>query len=236
MTRARIAWTAMTVGSVLTACVGNAGNTDPCGGAPTCVVIDVESPVIHTIDQLTLDLVYNGIHGTAVTGVAGDARSLPLTTAVILDVPGSPLIDLELLAAGKLGGSVLGADARSITIQPGNHESTFLELFPVGPCAEGELYCGGVGSIFADGASLYRCTAGFLQFYTRCSHGCVFHDQPGAVCVGDGLCRDGGTYCGGDQLDGDPGTLYVCHQFEATAPTRCSAGCVVRGDGNDACQ
>ncbi len=232
MTCARTLWIAMAI-TLSAACTQI---TDPCVDAATCVAIAVDSVSIHTIDQLTLDLVYNGIHGTAMTGVSGDARSLPVTTAVILEVPDSPLIHLDLLAAGKLRGSVLGGDASSITIQPGNHESISLLLTPVAPCTEGALYCGGIDLIFADGESLYRCTGGFLQFDTRCQHGCTPHSLPGGVCVGEGLCRDGGTYCGGDVLDGDPGTLYVCHQFEGTMAARCPAGCVVRGDGNDACQ
>lgn len=231
---ARTLWIAMAVATPSAACTGT--TSDPCGDAPTCAVIVADSVSIHTIDQLVLDLVYNGIHGVAVTGLEGDARSLPLATAVILDVPDTPLIHLDLLAAGKLRGSVLAADASSITIQPGNHESIHLLLTPVDPCTEGALYCGGIGGIFADGESLYRCTGSFLQFYTRCQHGCTPHSLTGGVCIGDGLCRDGGTYCGGDVLDGDPGTLYVCHQFEGTVLTHCPAGCVVRGDGNDACQ
>jgi hypothetical protein len=227
-------WIGAAVGWLSAACT--LAPADPCGDASTCVAIHVDSVIIHTIDQLALDLVYNGTHATAVTGTSGDARSLPVTTAVILDVPGNPLIQLDLVAAGKLGGSVLGGDARSITIQPGNHETVDLDLMPVDPCTEGALYCGGIDDILADGESLYRCTGGFVQFYTRCMHGCSPHFQPGGVCIGEGLCNDGGTYCGGDLLDGDPGTLYVCHQFEGTVLTRCPDRCVVLGGGNDVCE
>lgn len=244
MTCARIPSAAMAIASLLAACADTTGTTgtgttadpDPCGGAPTCVVIHVDSSVIHTIDQLALDLVYNGIHGAAVTGVAGAAQSLPLTTAVILDVPGDPLIDLQLLAAGKLGGSVLGASARSLKIQPGNHESTFLELEPVDACTEGAVYCGGIDDVFVDVESLYRCTGGFLQFYARCPHDCTRLGEPGAACFGGGLCREGGTYCGGDLVDGDPSTLYACHGFSGSVLMPCPDGCQVHGDGNDACK
>lgn len=244
MIGARTPSTAMAIASLLAACADTTGTTgtgttedpDPCGGAPTCVVISVDSPVIHTIDQLALDLVYNGIHGTAVTGVAGDVKSLPLTTAVILDVPGDPLIDVHLLAAGKLGGSVLGADARSITIQPGNHASIFLRLMPVDRCTEGAVYCGGIDDVFVDVDSLYRCTGGFIQFYASCMHGCIPQDGRDAVCFGGGLCRDGGTYCGGNVVDGDPSTLYACHGFFGSVLMQCPGGCQVHGDGNDTCK
>jgi hypothetical protein len=50
-------------------------------------------------------------------------------------------------------------------------------------------------------------------------------------------CQPGGLYCGGDKLDGDPGTLYRC---DAPAPptTRgvCSAGCVLRPGLDDQCR
>lgn len=213
-------------------------STGPCGNASTCVEINVNSMVIHTIDQLALDLVYNGTHGTAVTGMSGDVRSLPVTTAVILDVPGNPLIELDLIATGKLAGSVLGSDARSRkTIQPGSHEFVYLVLTAMDPCTEGALYCGGIGSLYADSDFLYRCTGGLLQFYARCMNGCLSFGQPNAECFGGGgLCSEGHTYCGGDLVDGDPGTLYVCHQFIATELTRCPNRCVVRGSGDDVCE
>ena len=50
-------------------------------------------------------------------------------------------------------------------------------------------------------------------------------------------CVPGGFYCGGDKLDGDPGTLYRC---DAPAPPTlrgvCSAGCIVRPGLDDECR
>ena len=43
-------------------------------------------------------------------------------------------------------------------------------------------------------------------------------------------------YCGGDKLDGDPQTLYVCMAGAGTSPQRCAAGCVVRAGNDDACR
>jgi len=231
-------WLGAAIGVVSTACVSpsTASEPDPCGGAPTCVTLDVDSATIHTIDQLALDLVYNGTHSTAVTGTFGVPQSLPVTTAVILDVSGNPLIHLDVIVSGELGGSVLASDASSTTVQPGNHGSMFLELSPMQSCAEGTVYCGGIGGLIADFESLYRCTGGLLAFYAKCPHGCTSSSGQDAVCFGGGLCTDGGTYCGGDLVDGDPNTLYVCHEFRGSVVSRCPGACIVQGAGNDACQ
>jgi hypothetical protein len=84
--------------------------------------------------------------------------------------------------------------------------------------------------------TLYRCSRGVPTFSARCSDGCSPHYSEGGECVGLGLCRDGGTYCGGHVLDGDPNTLYVCRSLDPTDPTLCPRGCQVRGDGDDACK
>lgn len=236
MIRARPPWIASVVASGVAALVAGCDAPDPCGDASTCVVVHVNASLTDAIDQLALDLVYNGIHGNAMTGTAGDARSLPTTTAVILDLTNNLPIQLELVAAGKLGGNVIAGGAESTTAQPGEHGSVSIELWPVDPCSLGGLYCGGFEEVRADDHALYICTTDFLRFYGHCENGCMSVSQSDAVCRGTNLCVEGNTYCGGDQLDGDPHAVYVCHNRAGTMATYCPSGCVVSGSGHDFCR
>jgi hypothetical protein len=211
-------------------------NMDPCAGAATCVSLDVDSLFVESIDQLELDVVYADLHATTTIGMAGTPVSLPLAIPLTLDLPKSPLIQIELVAAAKLRGALLGAGAASTTVQQGYHGALRIFVEPVDPCTEGAVYCGGTIGILRDGQTLYRCTGGVPIFYARCSSGCSPHFEAQGECFGGGLCRDGGAYCGGHVLDGDPSTLYVCMRFEGTTPTQCPNGCLVRGDGDDACK
>jgi hypothetical protein len=241
------AWRALVAGAVgaaaLAACatpqdrndLGIPGGTDPCADVDTCVRLDVNSTVIQTIDQLELDLVYAGYHATTTTGTIGQPIDVPFSIPVRLNLPGSPLIDIAIVAAGKLGGQVLGAGAESTTVQQGHHALASIFLEPSLPCTEGGLYCGG-SHVAGDPRSIYRCTGGAPIYYFRCSSGCIAQTGEDAECIGLGLCHDGGTYCGGHIIDGEPNTLYVCSSFEGTDPTPCPNGCQVRADGNDACQ
>jgi hypothetical protein len=236
MTWSHVSWPLagpLAAASLIAAC---AGTPDPCGHAATCVVVHVDSVQIHSIDQLALDLVYNGVHATAVTGAAGEPRSLPTMTAVILELSNNLLVQFNLLVAGELGGSVIAGGATSTTVVPGSHDAVSIDLSPVDPCTEGALYCGGFGAILADDHALYRCSGGLLQFYARCMNGCTALLETDAMCVGVGACTEGGTYCGGNEVDGDPGTLYVCHDLAGTAPIHCPTACVVNGGGHDFCR
>jgi hypothetical protein len=50
-------------------------------------------------------------------------------------------------------------------------------------------------------------------------------------------CVAGGLYCGGDKLDGDPGTLYRCDAPAApTVRGVCASGCILRPGLDDACR
>jgi hypothetical protein len=229
------------LGALITRAVGagslaacDLAGPDPCEGVDTCVLLDVDSVVIRTIDQLQLDVVYDDHHGTTTIGT-GQPISVPFSFPLKLNLPGSPLIKVDIIAAGKLAGRVIGAGTASSTVQRGYRDSGFILMWPTEPCVEGALYCGGTYEILADVGSLYRCTGGVPMFHARCSSGCSPHFSPGGQCDGRGLCRDGGTYCGGHVLDGEPDTLYVCESFEGTDPMPCPAGCVVRGDGTDTC-
>jgi hypothetical protein len=221
-----------TLAGLFAACGGT--DADRCAPGTTCVRLDVDGLTIEAIDQLELDLVYDDHHATITTGTNGTPVRLPISVPITLELS-SPLIHLEVVAAGRLGGTVLGGGAASTSVQQGYQAALDIFLFPFDPCTEGELYCGGTFEIEANHA-LYRCTGGVPIFYARCRLTCFDHLHAQGYCAADGLCSDGGTYCGGHSVDGDPGVLYICSQFRGTAPRRCPQGCVVRGDGNDACQ
>ncbi len=226
----------LVAGAAVVGLLGACGDADPCAGAATCVELDLESADLKTIDQLELDVVYAGLHATTTTGTTGNSVDLPLAIPLTLDVPGSPLIQVNLIAAGKLGGSVLGLGAGSTSVQQGFHTSMFILLEPASPCTEGALSCGDTIGILGAGSTLYQCTDGVPIFYAPCSFSCSSISHPQAVCLGLGPCQDGGTYCGGHALDGDPRSLYVCQNREGTMPRQCPNGCLVLGDGHDACK
>jgi hypothetical protein len=223
------------VATVLAGLLAACDDTGSCGDAATCVLIKVDGLQIRSVDQVQLDLLYAGHHATVTTATQGEPVELPVSIPVVLDLPGTPLIEVDVIAAGRLGGAVLGLDGGSTSVQNGYHGVIHLLLFAQSPCVEGALYCGGFGTVFAESRSLYRCTRSVPIFYARCDGGCFSHSSPGAVCVGSGLCRDGGRYCGGNVLDGDPNTLYVCEDFDGIDPQPCPRGCAKRGDGNDTC-
>ena len=61
-------------------------------------------------------------------------------------------------------------------------------------------------------------------------------DAGAADLAGPG-CFAGGFYCGGDKLDGDPGTLYRCDAPAApTVRGVCAYGCILRPGLDDTCR
>ena len=59
------------------------------------------------------------------------------------------------------------------------------------------------------------------------------------VCPGwrtTGPCTDGGLYCGGDELDGDPQALYRCQAGVGVRVEVCAAGCVIETSRDDHCR
>lgn len=211
---------------------------DPCAGAATCVRLDVDSATVANIDQLELDVVYGARHATTTTQAAGGrTTALPLSTAIVLAGAGSEPIAVGIVAAGKLGASVLGTGAASTTVLPGRHATVALELTPTVACNAGAHYCGG-DLLAGDPQTLYQCNAGGVPIARGpCAGGCLVRPGKDDVCraVG-GACQDGGAYCGGDKLDGDPQTLYVCMAGAGTAPKPCASGCVIRANDDDVCQ
>jgi hypothetical protein len=209
---------------------------DPCEGIPTCVNIRVDGLLIDAIDQLELDLVYAGIHDTLTIGQVGRDVELPIAIPLTIDLPSVSQIAVDVVAAGRRAGSVVGLDFGSTSVLQGFDSDLSLSLFPGTQCTEGAVYCGGTGTVIAESQSLYRCAQGVPIFYARCTTSCSPHFSAPAACVGLGSCRDGGSYCGGHVLDGDPNTLYICSHFEGTSPTPCPAGCAVADDGQDSCR
>jgi hypothetical protein len=237
---ARTAFAALLVGfaALLVGLAGacSSSEDDPCAGATTCLRLEVDGFVVQTIDQLELDLRYAGYHATTTLGTNGGPMELPVSTAIRFDVPGSGLLSIDVLVAARLSGALLGAAGQSKKmIQQGHEDSLTLYLSPYTPCTEGSLSCGGPFALSLDYKSLYRCMQGLPRLYASCSDGCTERDDE-AVCFGADLCREGGTYCGGHAVDGDPFTLYVCHNYDGVQPVTCPRGCVVRGDGNDTCE
>jgi hypothetical protein len=209
---------------------------DGCNGAATCVSVDIDSGVIQTIDQLELDVSYGALHSTTTIGMIGDNVSVPLTLPLTIDLPGNALIPIELVAAAKLGGAVIGTGTGSTTVQPSTHALLGVLLEAFHPCTEGALYCGGTFDLLRDLQTLYRCTGGVPLFYARCSVGCTLHFQENGLCTGGGgQCRDGGRYCGGHVVDGDPGLLYTCNSSGGVTASQCFHACIIQGDGNDMC-
>ena len=225
----RLAWLAPAL--ALAAC----GTTDPCDGKATCVALHVTSPTVHRIDQLELDLLFGTVHSIVTTQDGTHTTPLPADTAIVLDLAAP--VTLGVVAAGKLSGTVLGTAAGQVAIAPGHHASIELELATPEACVAGSLYCGG-DKIAGDPMTLYECDPGGVpQAHGTCAYGCVAVPGNDDACRGGGgTCQDGGYYCGGDKLDGDPATLYVCSGGAGTSPMRCANGCVVVAGMDDHCR
>jgi len=115
------------------------------------------------------------------------------------------------------------------------------QYMPVGyndrcvPCPYGNgLYCGGNG-VPGDTSTLYNCSSGTLTTAQVCSLGC--QRMPAGTndrCV---PCPYGnGRYCGGNGVQGDPGTLYNCSNGTLSTVQVCSLGCQRMPVGiNDQC-
>lgn len=214
------------------------GDVDPCADvAAACLAVHVESDTIDEIDQLELDLLYGGIHSTTTTQAdGGQVIGLPLALGIRL--PGTDPLAVGIVAAGKLSGVVLGTGAASATVQPGEHASIEIRLAPAEACVAGSFYCGG-DKVAGDPQTLYQCNGGGVPLARGvCTAGCLVRPTDDDTCRADGgPCVEGGRYCGGDKLDGDPQTLYTCTGGVGTNGMTCANGCVVSPPGqDDACR
>lgn len=110
---------------------------------------------------------------------------------------------------------------------------------PASACKVDGLYCGGHG-IAGPTNILHRCTAaGTGTVVAKCANGCIPSATDGAdACSAPTACVAGGSYCGGDKVNGDPDVLYRCIDGTATSIIRrCFQGCQVNPPGqDDACR
>ena len=219
----RAAWTAL----ALAACT-----SAPCDDVSgTCATLRVTSPALTRIDHLEVDLLAGTFHATPTT-TDGAATSLPLETALELALPGD--LDLGIVAAGVLDGSVVGTGFARLRIDNGAHVTAALELLPAASCTEGALSCGG-NAVAGSPDTLYAChAAGAPRARGVCAGGCLIRPATQDACAGvGGACVGTGLYCGGDKLDGDPQSLYRCAAGSGTLVMACADGCVIGSPGHD---
>ena len=216
----------------LAACGGEA---DPCAEVEgACVTVRVSSEAVEAIDHLELDVLYGDRHGTSTTQPSGGGSvTLPLATSIALALDGAGT-HVGIVAAGKLGGNVLGTGAASLVLDPDARASVEIVLAAPVACVAGAYYCGG-DKLAGDPDTLYRCNGGGVPLARgRCVHGCLVRPTNDDACDGGPeRCIEGGFYCGGDKLVGDPSTLYRCSNGAGTAPKPCANGCVIAPPNND---
>lgn len=213
--------------SLVTAC----SEPSPCENVPgACIQLRVESTSVDRIDQLELDVRYNDRHGTKTT--SDGVVELPVITSI--ELPGDAALDVGVVAAGKLAGVVLGTGAAQAMLAEGAHVDLTLELSPVADCQAGAFYCGG-DKLAGDASTLYQCNGGGVPLARgKCLHGCtVMPAQDDACAAGPDVCKDGGFYCGGDKLAGDPQSLYRCNAGVGVDRMDCTDGCVIAPAGSD---
>ena len=222
---------------LLVACAAGAacgGDDDPCAAvAGACLAVRVTSPEVDTIDQLELDVLYGDRHATATTTAdGGRAVRLPVATAVelALDAPAR----VGVVVAGKLGGVVQGTGAASATVEPDGRAAVEIVIVAPVACVGGSFYCGG-DKVAGDPDTLYECNEGGVPLARGvCTAGCIVRPADDDTCRADGgPCVEGGAYCGGDKVEGDPSSLYVCEDGAGRLLRDCPDGCIVSPPGSD---
>jgi hypothetical protein len=210
---------------------------DPCDAITgACVTLHVRSASVAAIDQLELDLLWGETHATTTTAPASGTTTLPLVTAVALADPGAAS-QLGVVGAGKLSGTVLGTGAAQARLAGTAHVAIDLVLASPQACVAGSRYCGG-DKLAGDPGTLYECNGGGVPLARgACTAGCISRPTLDDACAADGgPCTDGGLYCGGDELAGDPQTLYRCAGGAGIAVMTCMLGCTVVPGQNDTCR
>ena len=221
----------MRVALVLIALVGCATD-DPCDAVSgICVTLHVASPTVAAIDQLELDLSWGDHHATTTLQPDGVA-ALPLVTAVAI---AGTAPRLAVVGAGKLSGDVLGTGANATPLA--EHAVLELVLADPGTCVAGAHYCGG-DKLAGMADTIYACNGGGVPIARgTCAAGCMTRPALDDACAAaNGPCSEGGLYCGGDKLAGDPGTLYRCSGGAGTVVMTCATACEINSGSDDSCR
>lgn len=217
----------------LVACDSN----DPCDDLSTCIQLDVTSETVDRIDHLELDIQYGANHAATTTMPSGGGTvDLPFSTGVELDT--TTALDVGIVAAGKLSGNVLGTGAANTTIEPNTRVTLSIVLADVAGCDNGGHYCGG-DMLAGDPNTVYTCNTGGAPISRgKCLGTCMNRPGKNDICLAaGGPCIEGGLYCGGDKLDGDPSTVYRCVGGVGVELEVCTNGCVVAPPmHDDACR
>jgi hypothetical protein len=213
------------------------GDPAPCDGLETCIELRISSTTVSELDHLELDVLYGERHGTTTTTPASGVATLPLTTAIELELAGAAPLPVGVVAAGKLAGVTLGTGAAQTTLATGDHTMLAIVLAPPADCVAGGFYCGG-DKLAGDPETLYQCNGGGVPLARgRCVFGCIIRPADDDVCRGGGgVCVEGSDYCGGDKVDGDPQKLYTCTGGVGTNPRECPNGCVIEPGDDDRCR
>lgn len=218
---------------VLVPLVACGEDPDPCAAVSSaCITLRVDSSTVDAIDLLELDILYGDRHDTITTALdSGGVVELPIVTSLALDLTAAT--EVGVVAAGKLSGGVLGIGAASTTLDANQRIELDLVLAPRSTCETGGDYCGG-NELAGDEDTLYRCTDGVPIARGRCVHGCTVRDGIDDGCEGGPMtCVDGGLYCGGNELVGDPASLYRCEGGQAVDRIMCPNGCAIATPPND---
>lgn len=218
---------------VLVPLVACGEDPDPCAAVSSaCIALRVDSSTVDAIDLLELDILYGDRHDTITTALdSGGVVELPIVTSLALDLTAAT--EVGVVAAGKLSGGVLGIGAASTTLDANQRIELDLVLAPRSTCETGGDYCGG-NELAGDEDTLYRCTDGVPIARGRCVHGCTVRDGIDDGCGGGPMtCVDGGLYCGGNELVGDPASLYRCEGGQAVDRIMCPNGCAIATPPND---
>lgn len=213
---------------------------DPCAdAAEPCIVVRVTSQAINRLDQLELDVLFGDRHGTTTTPAEGPQRvALPVITGIELEDPLTEPLAVSVVAAAKLDGAVVGTGAAAIELAPGTRRASIsIELAPPEDCVAESLYCGG-NKLAGDPQTLYQCKRdGVPRARGTCAGGCLERPGNNDTCRGiGGPCTEGTNYCGGNELDGDPQTLYRCTGGVGAKVMTCANGCLQRPEMQDICR